>query len=94
MEVDNLGVDKMGVDKMESRQSGMTPYIPPGGITQPFFSRALTSFHACVILFFVWVEALSPCQQFFSHVGTFSWVESVLSNEDEVSCSRTPHRPW
>ena len=40
---------------------------------------------------FVSVEALSPSQQFFSHVGTFSWVEPVLSNEDEVSCSRTQH---
>ena len=42
--------------------------------------------------FFVWVETLSPCQQFFSLVGTFSWFETVLSNEDEVSCSRTQHR--
>ena len=25
------------------------------------------------------------------HVSTFSWVEPVLSNEDEVSCSRTQH---
>ena len=24
--------------------------------------------------------------------STFSWVEPVQSNEDEVSCSRTPHR--
>ena len=42
--------------------------------------------------FLVRVEALRPSQQFFSHVGTFSWVEPVLSNEDEVSCSRTQHR--
>ena len=42
--------------------------------------------------FFVWVEGLSPSQQFFRHVGTFSWVEPILSNEDEVSCSRTQHR--
>ena len=41
---------------------------------------------------FVWVEALRPSQQFFSHVGTFTWVEPVLSNEDEVSCT-TP-RPY
>ena len=40
---------------------------------------------------FVGVEALRPSQQFFSHIGTFSWVEPVLSNEDEVSCSRTQH---
>ena len=40
---------------------------------------------------FVLVEALHPSQQFFSHVWTFSWVEPVLSNEDEVSCSRTQH---
>ena len=32
-----------------------------------------------------------PGQQFFSYVGTFSRVEPVLSNEDEVSCSRTQH---
>ena len=37
------------------------------------------------------VEALHPSQQLFSHVGTFSWVEPVLSNEDEVSCSCTQH---
>ena len=41
---------------------------------------------------FLWVEALPPSQQFFSHVGTFSWVRPVLSNEDEVSFSRTQHR--
>ena len=34
---------------------------------------------------FVWLEALRPSQQFFSRVGTFSWVEPVLSDEDEVS---------
>ena len=33
---------------------------------------------------FVWVVALRPSQQFFSHVGMFSWIEPVLSNEDEV----------
>ena len=41
---------------------------------------------------FVWVEALHPSQQFFSHVWTLSWVKPVLSNEDEVSGSRTQHR--
>ena len=35
---------------------------------------------------------LCPGKHFFSHVGTFSWVEPELSNEDEVSCSRTQHR--
>ena len=39
---------------------------------------------------FVWVEALHPIQ-FFRHVRTFSWVEPVLSKDDEVSCSRTQH---
>ena len=43
-------------------------------------------------MLFVWVEALRPSQQFFSHVGTFSLVEPTPSNEDEVSCSRTLHR--
>ena len=43
------------------------------------------------IYFWHMVEALCPSQQFFSHVGTFSWVEPALSNEDEVSCSRTQH---
>ena len=28
---------------------------------------------------------------FFSHVGMFFWVEPVLNNEDEVSCSGTQH---
>ena len=36
-------------------------------------------------------EALRPSQQFFSHVGTFSWVEQVLSKEDEVSFAQ-PHK--
>ena len=42
---------------------------------------------------FVSIDALCPSQQFFSHIGKFSWVEIVLhvSNEDEVSCSRTQH---
>ena len=38
---------------------------------------------------FVWVEALRSSQHFFRDVGTFSSSEPVLSNEDEVSCSRT-----
>ena len=29
---------------------------------------------------------------FLSYVGTFSWVEPVLSNGEEVSCSKTQHR--
>ena len=37
----------------------------------------------------VGVDALRHSQQFFSHVMTFSWVEPVLSNKDEVPCSRT-----
>ena len=45
-----------------------------------------------LLLLFFLVEALHPSQQIFSHVGTFSWVEPVLSTEDEVSCSRTQHR--
>ena len=28
----------------------------------------------------------------YIYVRTFSWVESVLSNEEEVSCSSTQHR--
>ena len=43
------------------------------------------------VFFFVLVEDLLPSQQFFSHVATFSWVEPVLSNKDEVSCSGTQH---
>ena len=43
------------------------------------------------VLIFVWVVALRPSQHFFSHVGPFSWFEQVLSNGDEVSCSRTQH---
>ena len=43
------------------------------------------------LFFFVWVEALRPSQQFFSHVGTFSCIVQVLRNGNEVSCSRTQH---
>ena len=31
---------------------------------------------------------LCPSQQFSDRAGSFSWVEQVLSNEDEVFCSR------
>ena len=34
--------------------------------------------------FYFWVGALRPNQHFFSYVGTFSLVEPVLTNEDEV----------
>ena len=45
------------------------------------------------IVCFVWVEALRSSQKNFSHVGMFSWLEPVVSNEDkdEVSCSRTQY---
>ena len=36
-----------------------------------------------LFLFVCLVKALRAHQQFFSHVGTFSWVEPVLSNENE-----------
>ena len=39
-----------------------------------------------------WVKALRPSQQFCSHVGTFSRVEPVLSNEYKVSFLRTQRR--
>ena len=45
-----------------------------------------------VCLFVCLSEALRPGQQFFSHFGTASWVYPVLSNGDEVFCSRTQHR--
>ena len=38
---------------------------------------------ACTLrdwILFVWVEALHPSQQFFSHVGMFTWIKPVLSN--------------
>ena len=34
---------------------------------------------------------VDPKRQFFSHVGTFSWVEPVLSRKIKLSCSRTQH---
>ena len=44
------------------------------------------------ICLFVLFVAFRLSQHFFSHVGSFSWVEPVLSNENDVSCSRTQHR--
>ena len=38
-----------------------------------------------LLLLFVCDDVLRPSQQSFSHVGAFSWVEPVLSNEDKVS---------
>ena len=46
-----------------------------------FAIKSMFSFYSL----FVWVKALRLSQQFFSHVETFSWVEPVLSNEDDVS---------
>ena len=51
-----------------------------------------SSLFVCLfVCLFVLVEALCTSQQSFSHVGTFSWIEPVLSYEDEVSCSMTQH---
>ena len=70
--------------------------MPPGTKTRVYLSnfpnwdnikfaiKTTISFYSV----FDWVKALRPSQQFFSHVGTFSWVEPVLSNEDEVSLVR------
>ena len=52
----------------------------------------ITSKTTALFCLFVLVEALRPNQQFFKHVGTFSWVEPKLSISEEVSCSRTQHR--
>ena len=53
-------------------------------IEQLFWGRNST-----LVLF----KALRPNQQFFSHVGTFSWVEPVQSSKsDEVLGSRIKHR--
>ena len=45
----------------------------------------ITSKSPALFCLFVWVEALRPSRQFFKHVGTFSWVEPILSNSEEVS---------
>ena len=47
----------------------------------------LSSIHVCM---FVWADAFSPSQQFFSHVRTFPWLNQYKS-EDKVSSSRTQH---
>ena len=52
------------------------------------------SLYERVFFSFVWVEASRPSQQFFSHVGQFSWIEPVLNNEDEMFCKDTTPRPW
>ena len=63
--------------------------------------RHYTIYQSCLIAFLFDTCFLFLCvffclgrgsQQFFSHVGTFSWVEPVLSNEDESVCSRTQQR--
>ena len=41
--------------------------------------------------FFFGLRLYVPVNKFFSRVGTFFWVEPVLSNVDEVSCSKTQH---
>ena len=49
---------------------------------------------ANVLKLLVRVKAFRPSQQFFSHVGTFSWGEPVLSNEDKVSLKDTKPCSW
>ena len=61
------------------------------GSTCTTLLKFLVFFLGSIVFLFVWVEDLLPSQQFFSHVAMFSWVEPVLSNKDEVSCSRTQH---
>ena len=53
---------------------------------------SLRGSHKYSVYLFDLLESLRPSQQFFSHVETFSWVEQVLSNEDEVPCSWIQHR--
>lgn len=44
------------------------------------------------VVLFVLVEVLRSIQKVLSHAGTFLWLEPVLGNEDDVSCSRTQQR--
>ena len=67
-------------------------FMPPLGLLKLPQAVLLRQFMLLLSDFFVWIEALCPSQQFFSHVWTFSWVEPVPSNEEKVSCSRTQHR--
>ena len=41
------------------------------------------------VCLFVWALRPMASQQLFSHFVTASWVKPVLSNGDDVSCSRT-----
>ena len=61
------------------------------GSTCTTLLKFLAFFLGSIVFLFVWVEDLLPSQQFFSHVATFSLVEPVLRNKDEVSCSRKQH---
>ena len=60
--------------------------------TNDNFSDVEVFWYGWFVFWYGWFEALRRSQQSFSHFGTFSWVEPVLSNEDKVSCSRTQHR--
>ena len=44
------------------------------------------------ICLFVCLRLYVPVNNFFSHFGMASWVKPVLSNGDEVSCSKTQFR--
>ena len=56
-----------------------------------FFSLKHTLW-VLVISLFVWVEALHPSKHFSVMSGRFLWLnQNYISNEDEVSCSRTQH---
>ena len=41
------------------------------------------------LLFFTCVDAISPSQQFFSHVETFPGLDQTIKADDKVSSSRT-----
>ena len=57
------------------------------------YAKSWFSHDTAHLILFVWVEALHPSQStIFQYVRTIPWVEPVLSNEDEASCSRTQHR--
>ena len=73
----------------------MNTSIPISKESQKFaFSGGVTFSTLTKSFCFVWVVALRHSQQFFSHDGTFSWVDPVQSNEDEVHNTAPQGARW
>ena len=88
------------LDNQQYSRSGILRYekvfgrafVSTGGMkTTKVINFLMMGVSDVLLLFFALFKALHPCQLFFSHFGTSSWLtcKSVFSVGNEMSCSRT-----